>query len=182
MFMPIMPPGYTNFVMNGWMWVDFFFMLSGFIISYVYSKYFSEKIEWNKYKKFIGARFARIYPLHFVTTIWALIVVMIIINKASSLDPFFKVIFNPNALPQCLLLIQSMHIYITPPLDTPSWSLSTEWWVYMLFPFFAPVFTRLKKTGKLIALLIIIAFYLFLRYVIGPIAQPFPSGQCRSLS
>ena len=159
MLMPFVPPGYTKLVSNGWLWVDFFFILSGFIMCYVYGKYFSRRVTWAHYKKYIGARFARVYPLHFFTTIWALICVMVIINKASSLDPFFTVIFNPKAAPACLLLIQSLHIYLTPPLNTPSWSLSTEWWMYTIFPFVVPVFARLKKRGKLITLFLLIIFY-----------------------
>jgi len=175
MLMPFVPPGYTNLVSNGWLWVDFFFMLSGFIMCYVYGKYFTRRVTWAQYKKYIGARFARVYPLHFFTTIWALICIVAIINKASNLDPFFNVIFNPKALPACLLLIQSLHIYITPPLNTPSWSLSTEWWMYMIFPFMVPVFANLKKRGKLATLFLLILFYLFLRYIIGPMALSFGS-------
>ncbi len=169
MFFPFLPSGYTHFLDNGWLWVDFFFVLSGFIMCYAYSKYFNDGVKKEAYKKYIGARFARIYPLHFITTIWAFIVVLFIVHYASSLDPFLAQIFNPKALPVNLLLLHSMHIYFGPPLNTPSWSLSTEWWAYLLFPFVVPYFSRLKTVGKIITALLIICLYVVCRYVLGPL-------------
>jgi peptidoglycan/LPS O-acetylase OafA/YrhL len=169
MLFPFMPPGYTKFLDNGWLWVDFFFILSGFIMCYAYGRYFYDGIEKNAYKKYIGARFARIYPLHFITTIWAFICVLFIVHFASGLDPFLQEVFNPKALPASIALVQSMHIYFTAPLNTPSWSLSTEWWAYVLFPLLVPYFARLKTPGKLITALLIIALYVACRYLLGPV-------------
>ncbi len=175
--MQFVPFGYTSLVTDGWLWVDFFFILSGFIMSYVYEKYFAETISWNDYKKFIGARFARVYPLHFITTMWAFVLAVYIVHSASSLDPFFAANYNLKSLPACLLLIQSLHLYIAAPLNSPSWSLSTEWWVYMIFPLLVPLFAKLKQAGKWLMFLFLVAFYLFLRYKIGPISPNFPKGQ-----
>src|ERR1700760_4538828 len=44
--------------------VDFFFVLSGFILCYVYSKSFEGSVKGQDFKKFTIARFARVYPLH----------------------------------------------------------------------------------------------------------------------
>lgn len=166
--MNFLPPGYTQFINNAWLWVDFFFVLSGFIMCYVYSKYFKNGVTWTKFRKFIGARFARIYPLYFITTIFSFITTAFVLHYARSIHPFFAAIFNLKALPACLLLIQSLHLYITAPLNTPSWSLSTEWWAYMIFPFLVPFFIGLKQPGKLFTALAIIGFFVFLRYVVGP--------------
>src|SRR5450432_1063232 len=87
MLMKWLPDGYTQLITSGWLWVDFFFVLSGFIMSYVYAKYFFEGCTWEDYKKFIGARFARVYPLHLITTVWAFIVVLLIVHKATGFDP-----------------------------------------------------------------------------------------------
>jgi len=135
---------------------------------YAYSKHFSNGVNWPAYKKFVGARFARVYPLYFLTTMWAFVCCLLILHYAKRIDPFIAEVVNVKTLPGCLVLIQSLHIYPTPPLNTPSWSLSTEWWVYMLFPFMVPYFARLKTAGKLVTTLLIVAFYIFLRYVLGP--------------
>lgn len=166
--MSYLPPGYTQFLDNAWLWVDFFFVLSGFIMCYVYGKYFKSGVTWTKFKKFMGARFARIYPLYFITTLFSFVTSALVLHYASSVFPFFAAILNLKALPACLLLIQSFHLYITAPLNTPSWSLSTEWWVYMVFPFLVPFFLSLKQTGKSFTTLGIIGFFIFLRYVVGP--------------
>lgn len=174
MVMPMFPRGEAKFIGAGWIWVDFFFILSGFIISYVYRDTFNQSLERSTYWKYIVARFARIYPLHFFTLIWSLVCAIIIRHYADPIHSFFATIYNPAAAPASLLLIQSLHLYQTPPLNTPSWSLSTEWWVYMIFPFLVPYFSRIKVGGKILTLLFIIGFYLVIKYVLGPIAQPIP--------
>lgn len=170
--MAFMPPGYTHFVENGWLWVDFFFVLSGFIMSYVYGKKFAENVSRAEYWRYLGARFARVYPLHLVTLLWALVSCIAIVHYATALAPFFAAMFNPGAAPASLLLLQGMHLFKAAPLNTPSWSLSTEWWVYMIFPFLVPTFARLKVVGKLAATALLVGFYVVLRYWVGPKAGP----------
>lgn len=108
--------------------------------------------------------------------IWCLIGALIISHYSSGFHPFFGDMFGPGAVFPSLFLAQSMGIYITAPLNTPSWSLSTEWWAYMIFPLLVPFFTRLRATGKILTLLLIICFFLFVKYVLGPASQPFPDG------
>jgi peptidoglycan/LPS O-acetylase OafA/YrhL len=54
---------YTQVIGKGYLAVDIFFMLSGFVMTHVYHRAFSESIT-NNYKNFLVARFARLYPLH----------------------------------------------------------------------------------------------------------------------
>ena len=169
-FAPFVPPNSTQLVQRGWLWVDFFFILSGFIISYTYTSYFENGTKFSDFKKYLGARFARVYPLNFITAIWCFILALVLHHYATSIQPAAYDMVNPNALPACLLLINSMHVYTNPPLNVPSWSLSTEWWVYLVFPLIIPVFARLKKNGKIVALLVIIGLYIFLKYVLGPVS------------
>ena len=172
--MAFLPPGYTHFVENGWLWVDFFFILSGFIMSYVYGKNFAASVSRVEYWRYLGARFARVYPLHVVTLLWALVSCIAIVHYATALDPFFAAMFNPGAAPASLFLLQSLHLFKAAPLNTPSWSLSTEWWVYMIFPFLVPTFARLKFVGRLGTTGLLIGFYVLLRYWVGPKAGPVP--------
>ena len=48
------------------MGVDIFFILSGFVLSYVYAHKFNTR-DFQSYSHFLKARIARIYPLHVVT-------------------------------------------------------------------------------------------------------------------
>lgn len=168
MVVPFLPPGYTSFVTGGWLWVDFFFILSGFIIFYVYGRDFQDGIQRTSYWKYIGARFARVYPLHFFTLIWCSVCTVIVISLASGLDPFLAAIFDLKAIPASLVMLQSIHLFDMTPLNTPSWSLSTEWWVYMLFPFLVPLFRRISWFGKSITLMVIVSLYVFIRYYLNP--------------
>src|SRR6476660_2858059 len=60
--------GYQNarwfdvFVSKGYLWVEFFFALSGFILVHVYGARAS-----FGYREFLKARFSRLYPLHLFT-------------------------------------------------------------------------------------------------------------------
>jgi peptidoglycan/LPS O-acetylase OafA/YrhL len=169
--MPFLPQNRTQFLNSSWLWVDFFFILSGFIMCYAYSKHFIDGVNKANYKKYLGARFARVYPLHFVTTMWMFVCSLLLIHFNGHGDE----IINPKALPATLLLIQSMHIsFKVPPLNTPSWSLSTEWWVYLLFPFCLPFFIRIKNKGKILVTVGLVVFYIFIRNIIGPISNGHP--------
>jgi len=167
-FAPALP---GHVVENGWLWVDFFFVLSGFIIAYVYGTHFIGAVSGTNYKKYIGARFARVYPLHLFTLVWAALCAWYIRSKAiGDVDPLINEVLNLKAVPASLMMMQGMHLYFTPPLNTPSWSLSTEWWMYMIFPFIMPFFSRIKMWGKVLILLLIAGYYVTLKYWIGPIA------------
>ena len=48
---------------KGYLAVDMFFMLSGFVMTHVYYRAFSERIVLH-YRGFLVARIARLYPLH----------------------------------------------------------------------------------------------------------------------
>lgn len=181
MVQPFLPPGYTRFVEFSWLWVDFFFILSGFILTYVYGRDFEQRVQKANYWKYIGARFARVYPLHLFTMIWVVICTIFILYYAHSLDPFFADIFNLEAIPTSLLFLQSLHLYSAAPLNTPSWSLSTEWWMYMIFPFLVPLFVRLRSGGRWLVFLLIAAYFVFLKFVIGPISGPFKGNNTINL-
>jgi peptidoglycan/LPS O-acetylase OafA/YrhL len=54
---------YTYIIHKGYLAIDMFFMLSGFVMTHVYHRAFSDDVCRN-YRSFIVARVARIYPLH----------------------------------------------------------------------------------------------------------------------
>jgi peptidoglycan/LPS O-acetylase OafA/YrhL len=67
---------------------------------------------------------------------------------------------NPRAIPTNLLLIHSFGIHQIFNWNVPSWSISAEWWAYMLFPFLA-IFIYRKK-GMAIGLLGLFAVLAYL--------------------
>jgi peptidoglycan/LPS O-acetylase OafA/YrhL len=150
--------------------VDFFFVLSGLIICYVYGDNFKSSLTFSSYWKYLKARFARVYPLHFITLVWCLICAIIIRSYADGLAPFFDQSFSPWSAIPSLFLIQSLGLYISAPLNSPSWSLSTEWWMYMIFPLLIPVLFKLKTVGKVIAFMAIAALFAFVKYYLSPLS------------
>jgi peptidoglycan/LPS O-acetylase OafA/YrhL len=44
--------------------VDFFFILSSFVMCHVYGRWFQDSVRWPDFRQFTLARFARVYPLH----------------------------------------------------------------------------------------------------------------------
>lgn len=112
---------FNNIFSEGFLGVSFFFILSGFILTYSYESRLRKKIV--SIRSFYIARFARIYPMHFVTMIAALILSLAVGN-------------NDNYLLQNSLLIQSFYsdkdVFFS--LNAPSWSISDEMFFYLLFP------------------------------------------------
>lgn len=133
-------PASTFLFRSGYLWVDFFFILSGFILAHVYGDFFKKSIASIEFRNFIWARFKRIYPLHlFVLLVYLAIIVFHITTQS---DYFFPQIivpneprFSPGSLLSNIFLLHSLHLHDYLNWNMQSWSISTEWYAYLLFPF-----------------------------------------------
>ena len=136
---------------KGYLMVDLFFIMSGFIIYHVYHKSFAADYSGN-FRQFIVARFARVYPLHVIT----LMLCIVIFVPMFGWNPLIN---NPRAIPTNLLLIHSFGIHKLFNWNVPSWSISAEWWAYMVFPFLAIFMYRKKKAAvSLLSLFAVLAY------------------------
>ena len=63
-FPAVHPERYTGAVYKGYLAVDLFFVLSGFVITHVYQEGFARAVTGWRYRNFLVARVARVYPLH----------------------------------------------------------------------------------------------------------------------
>ena len=128
--------------------VDFFFILSGFVMCHVYDRWFSNGVQLTDFKRFTTARFARVYPLHLAM----LLTVALIFGASAWVGiPSAPILQTENSLYSFitnLLLLQAMNLHTWFSWDHAAWSISTEWWMYMLFPFLVRPFLRLSRAGR----------------------------------
>lgn len=149
--------------------VDFFFILSGFILLHVYGKWFADGVTWSEFKRFTVARFARVYPLHFVTLIYTIILLSTFHWLGVPKNPILEVENHPYSVVTNLLLLQSMNLHQWFSWVHASWSISTEWWMYMLFPFLVIPFSKLKSIGQVAVALVSFGGYVAIMFYIIPL-------------
>lgn len=130
--------------------VPFFFILSGFVLTYNYSHTFAD-LDWNKYFKFISLRLAHIYPVHIVTLVFVLCMITVarirginLTDSGYSLDGFI----------QNVLLIHTWVPNFTLNWNYPAWAVSSEWFAYLWFPIVSVfMVNRLKSLNMVIILM-----------------------------
>ena len=66
-YTPSLGLGMSSLVAKGYLGVELFFVLSGFILSHVYMESFGERR--FSYPDFLWARLARVYPVHLATLV-----------------------------------------------------------------------------------------------------------------
>ena len=114
--------------------VSFFFVLSGFILAYVYPKL--EKPYATE--QFLLARFARIWPTHFAAFLLTLALVP-------------SVLQIPNALWVAVANLSMVQAWCFSPaiensFNAVSWTISVELFFYLCFPFLIKDFSAERKT------------------------------------
>jgi peptidoglycan/LPS O-acetylase OafA/YrhL len=122
-----------SLVPHGYVAVDFFFVLSGFILCYTHLGAFARH-EPGAYKDFLVRRFVRIMPLHV-----AVLGLVLIGGVVSQQTLGFNRFYDPGRLwidlPGNILLLQGFDLVRN--LNGPSWSISIEIAAYLGFPVLA---------------------------------------------
>ena len=149
--------------------VDLFFIMSGFIMLHVYGESFSKSLSGKNFGTFIKARFARLYPLHLFTLLAAIILFYL---STAPVDAVLARINNPMAIPTNLLMLHSCGIHDIFTWNVPSWSISAEWWAYMVFPLLALLLSKNKRVGLFVIGFVAVALYFSIVFVL-PRTNPF---------
>ena len=131
--------GTPGFVQKGYLGVELFFVLSGFILSHVYLR--QAERGGLRYGAFLWARLARIYPLHLAVLAGVGLMGLAAAVMGVSVDPNLT---DLRALPAHLTLTHAWGLSPVAGWNHPSWSISAEWFAYLLFPLFAWVALRLR--------------------------------------
>ena len=122
-----------SIVPHGYMAVDFFFVLSGFIMSYTYLAGF-ETIGLKAYGPFLWKRVARIFPLGIAITL-----IVVVLGQIAALWDLTRLFYHvpPGSHLGTEIAINLLHLQGLMPdysLNDPSWSVSVELGAYLLFP------------------------------------------------
>lgn len=139
---------------RGRLGVDVFFILSGFVLTHVYAGSFEGRS--FSYRAFLAARIARIFPVHVLALggMLAMVLAAQLLNQDYRSEHFTLVGFVKT-----LMLVQAW--FPTSTLNEwngPSWSLSAEWFAYLLFPAFAWIGLKLQHRSWLILVLVAVLF------------------------
>lgn len=140
-FWPNLDVGFLpNLAAKGYLGVELFFVLSGFILSHVYLHAFAEKR--FSYRGFLWARIARVYPLHLFTLLGVMALGLGAVAVGMSIDDS---VLSWKTLPAHLLMLHAWGLAGEAGWNHPSWSISAEWFAYLAFPLFAVAAWPLRK-------------------------------------
>lgn len=153
----------------GYLGVDLFFLLSGFVLTWTYAPGF-ERIDARRYRRYLVVRLARVYPIH-ATVLLALGVV--VAGGAAGLweSPWRGPGFGGGAFVLHAALVHSWGLGPWLSWNHPSWSVSAEWFTYLWFPFICPPLVRARRPAALVA---VAALALLLVALIAPLLAPRP--------
>jgi peptidoglycan/LPS O-acetylase OafA/YrhL len=113
-------------VSRGYLAVDLFFCLSGYIMAETYSHLFLTREFRVAYRLFLGRRLARIYPLYFSCVIATYFMMALGVVPQTT--------FTVTNLSANLASVQIWSWGYCTSLDGPAWSVSAEAAAYVLFP------------------------------------------------
>jgi peptidoglycan/LPS O-acetylase OafA/YrhL len=124
-----LPQGVIDFFAKGYLAVDFFFVLSGFVIWLNYRTLFEEH-RWRSVPHFFWRRLARIYPLHLLMMVIAIAFALVCVATGRPLTADYQW----STLPFHLLLVQNWGFLDELGWNVPAWSISCELGAYLAFP------------------------------------------------
>ncbi|HQU05572.1 MAG TPA: acyltransferase, partial [Acidocella sp.] len=120
----------AGFIQHGYLGVDGFFILSGLIMAAVHPEMAGNRSHcWQFWAK----RLARIYPVHLAVLL--ILAVLVLTGLALGFTPRDPERFTVASFIANLALLQGWGVGGHLAWNYPSWSVSTEWAGYLLFPF-----------------------------------------------
>ena len=154
---------------KGYLWVEFFFILSGFVLTYVYGARWREFWQLGHYVRFIQTRLTRLYPLHLFMLF--VILFMVIAMRALAAhygyvsiydEPYHPINSWPTFIAN-LFLVQAWNMFPYLSWNGASWFVSVEFLLVLLIP----LYFTLARGGVGAAILLIFAGAAGLAYLSG---------------
>lgn len=175
---------YLPFVHNAWLFVDFFFVLSGFVIAYSYCRPSTRAFDLST---FMVRRFFRLYPLHLLMLVLSFVLLIardVVVPALSNMAPrgdftgeFWWAFLNN------ITLTHSLGLTRLATLNVPSWSISAEFWTYLTFAGCCLLFaTAARRVAAMFTIgMAALALLLYLNWPNG-LATPIYFGFLRCLA
>lgn len=141
--------GRFGLIAHGYLGVDLFFILSGFILAHVYLGAF----EGGRfgYGGFLKNRLARVYPMHL-----AALGAMLVLFAGAAVVGVGETdagAFRLGDVPAHLFMVHAWGATPSVGWNFPSWSISAEWAAYLLFPLIAGLVLNAKRAAAMMAAL-----------------------------
>ena len=123
----------SAFIQHSYLFVDFFFVLSGFVICHAYG----DGLNLRSIGPFLLRRFGRLWPLHAAILcflvllqlgVWVLYQYGLSVGQAP-----FEGRWDTTALVLDLFFLNSFGLWPDVTWNGPAWSISAELWTYLLF-------------------------------------------------
>jgi peptidoglycan/LPS O-acetylase OafA/YrhL len=143
-----LPKVLQNVMANGWMSTSFFFILSGFILTYVYRRPDGDLV--MPAKRFLFLRLTRLYPIHLITLLLTFLIMtgFYLGNGRPVADLAISAIAN-------LTLVQSWYPPFVPVWSWPTWTISVLLFLYVMMPFLLRCLNSLTQKQMQLALVIL---------------------------
>jgi len=164
---------------HSYLFVDFFFVLSGFVIT---ANYREKLLSGFSFWQFMLLRFGRLYPLHFAILI-AFIGLEVVRYRFDGLlgGVVGSKFYGPNSVEAIftnIMLIQGLHVHDGLTWNMPSWSVSVEFYTYAIFGI---VLLLLRNWIYFLIIFVFVTAPFFLFVFVGHIDTQYDFGIIRSV-
>lgn len=162
---PLTAPFFLPVWHHAYVALDLFFVLSGFVITAGYRGVFARWPGWGAFGKFLWARLSRFYPVHLA--VLAVLVGAVLGARAIGREIPHGGDLGVDLLRQ-LTLTSGWGGADALTWNGPVWSLSAEWFCYLLIPLLQPLVLRLRtRAACVVGYLVACAIPLVAYSVIG---------------
>ncbi|AWL99660.1 acyltransferase family protein [Bradyrhizobium amphicarpaeae] len=174
----------TGFFVRGYLFVDLFFVLSGFVLS---ASYLKRIRNFPEIRRFLRKRFFRIYPLHLamLAALVALELLKVFGEKSGMWVPEHKPFTGTNStidLIYNLLLLHSLNVSDHTSWNIPSWSISSEAACYIVFAFATRIGLTSSRLMGALSLVVALICYGYVILQKGNLDATYDYGFLRGLA
>lgn len=138
---------FTQAIAKGYLAVDLFFLLSGFVLTHVYLATFQQGATARDYRAFLAARVARVYPLH-LFVLAAFVIAEFVFAHGRAVMPLDGPL-SVTAIFANIFMLQGLDA-LRLSWNYPAWSISLEFAAYLVFPLVLPLLCQGNRLRRVV--------------------------------